>query len=491
MTHRKYPRRFVSALLVCCVVFLLSFAAVLQTAQAADEQSPATKQQVTPPNSVPVEGDTKISPEEAQKLFQSVDEILQFASQDTGLPIKHTVKRRLVSRDEVEAYLAKGMKDDKDTQRLRRSELVLKKFGLLPRNFDLQKFLLVLLKEQVAGYYDPKTKTVNLLDWLPADQQRPVLAHELTHALQDQSFNLEKWMKPEEDLDDKKNITWADIVEDEDDEARQAVVEGQAMAVLVDYVLKPMGQSLITAPQVAEAMSAQMMEGTPDSVAFTHAPMFLKQALTFPYTYGLEFTAQLLRTEGKEKAFAGAFMNPPSITRQIMEPQTYLSGETIPPMPMPDFGKVFKDYDRFDVGSIGQFDVSMLMAQYAGLSVAQGMAPYWRGGYYYAVYPKHNPNSPLGLLYISRWSNLQEAENFAAIYAKSLAKRYQHVSQPASGPPVNMEGLQTLTGTHSWDTEEGPVIIDVQKNTVIVTESLTPAITNEVQDEVAGASVAH
>ena len=55
---------------------------------------------------------------------------------------------------------------------------------------------MVLLKEQVAGYYDPKTKTVNLLDWLGADQQKPVLAHELTHALQDQSFNLEKYMKP-------------------------------------------------------------------------------------------------------------------------------------------------------------------------------------------------------------------------------------------------------------------------------------------------------
>ena len=74
-------------------------------------------------------------------------------------------------------------------------ELVLKKFGLLPRDFDLGKFLVVLLKEQVAGYYDPKTKTVNLLDWLGADQQKPVLAHELTHALQDQSFNLDKYMK--------------------------------------------------------------------------------------------------------------------------------------------------------------------------------------------------------------------------------------------------------------------------------------------------------
>src|SRR2546422_8668071 len=107
----------------------------------------------------------KISPEEAGELFRSVDEILQFASKNTALPIKHEVKRKLVSRDEVVAYVEKHMSEDEDARRLRRSELVLKKFGLLPRDFDLGKFLVALLKEQVAGYYDPKTKTVNLLDW--------------------------------------------------------------------------------------------------------------------------------------------------------------------------------------------------------------------------------------------------------------------------------------------------------------------------------------
>ena len=83
------------------------------------------------------------------------------------------------------AYLTKHLNDE-DTQRLRRSELVLKKFGLLPRDFNLETFLVALLREEVAGYYDPKTKTVNLLDWVPIEEQEPVMAHELTHALQDQ-----------------------------------------------------------------------------------------------------------------------------------------------------------------------------------------------------------------------------------------------------------------------------------------------------------------
>ena len=76
-----------------------------------------------------------------------------------------------------------------------------KKFGLLPRTFDLHSFLIKLLTEQVAGYYDEKTRTMNLLDWNEPEMQRPVMAHELTHALQDQSFNLEKMSKHDEEIE--------------------------------------------------------------------------------------------------------------------------------------------------------------------------------------------------------------------------------------------------------------------------------------------------
>src|SRR5512133_932299 len=75
----------------------------------------------------------KITPQQAEELFRDVDTILNFASKDTALPIKHEVKRRLASREEVVSYLKKNMAQDKDVQRLRRTELVLKKFGLLPK----------------------------------------------------------------------------------------------------------------------------------------------------------------------------------------------------------------------------------------------------------------------------------------------------------------------------------------------------------------------
>ena len=80
----------------------------------------------------------------------------------------------------------------------------------------------------------------------------------------------------------------------------------------------------------------------------------MKEALTFPYRYGIDFIADLLIKGGKDKAFAALFRNPPRTTRQIMEPQTYLSGERLEPMPMPDLRQVFKNYERFDVGAVGR-----------------------------------------------------------------------------------------------------------------------------------------
>ncbi len=85
-----------------------------------------------------------------------MDEILAFASHDTGLPIEHKVKRHLITRESVEKYVDKRMKDDKDAQRLEQSRLVLEKFGLLPPGYDLHSEFLRLLGEQVAAYYDPK-----------------------------------------------------------------------------------------------------------------------------------------------------------------------------------------------------------------------------------------------------------------------------------------------------------------------------------------------
>ena len=464
----------------------LLFGFVLFAASLAGAESPRPQQKPSDPDNAKAHSNEtphQISPKEADELFRSVDDILKFASEDTGLPIKHTVKRRLTSRDEVVDFLQKSMAKDKDAERFRRSELVLKKFGLLPPDFQMQKFLIALLREQVAGYYDPKTKYVNLLNWIDPEQQRSVLAHELTHALQDQSFGLKKWLVTD-DPADQKSPGVADIQNDEISTARQAVVEGQATVVLVDYMLAPTGQSIKTSPQIVEALKAGMLVGSADSVQLHNAPNFIREALTFPYRYGLDFEVALLTKAGKEKAYQETLKNPPISTRQIMEPDTYLSGEHIAPLPVPDFAPIFKNYDRFDIGSIGEFDVAMLIAQYAGDATSQKLYPHWRGGYYYAAKPKGDPSAALGLFYISRWSSSQHASEFAAIYAKSLWKRYTHVhgvSEGSTKPLDDVNAIPNFDGRHVWLTEDGPVVIEVQQDMVLVTESLDDPTTEGLE----------
>jgi hypothetical protein len=470
---RFYRKLLCQICLVCALIAALS-------AQDRGQQPKSTNQGAS------VTQEQKISQQQAEELFRSVDEILRFASKDTGFPIRHEVKRELIDRNKVAAYVEKHTTEDEDAKRLRRSELVLKKFGLLPRDFDLGTFLVALLREQVAGFYDPKTKTVNLLDWVDAEQQKPVLAHELTHALQDQSFNLEKYMKPgDADLEKKKDVTWADIENDEISTARQAVVEGQAMAVLIDYMLVPLGQSLKDSRAVVDALKQGMLAGTADSPQFQGAPIYMKEALTFPYRYGIDFTADLLAQGGKEKAYAGLFLNPPHTTRQIMEPNSYLSGERMEPMRLPDFKQTFKNYDRFDVGAVGEFDAAVLIDQYAGVDASHALYPHWRGGYYFAAYPKGDASAPLALMYVSRWSNAERSAEFAAIYARYLPKRYLRLRDvDEKKTAINLDNLKTLTGKHTWLTEAGPVVIDVEGDTLLVTESLDQPTSDRLEQEV-------
>ena len=437
------------------------------------------------------EPEVKITPRQAEELFHSVDEILAFDSKRTGLPIKKQVKRRLTSRDEVVGYLTKHMKDD-DVKRLQRSELVLKKFGLVPRDFDLEKLMVSLLREQVAGYYDPKTKTVNLLDWVPMEEQEPVMAHELMHALQDQAINLDKWMKKgEKDLGEtKKDPTSQDIENDEIDTAREAVIEGQAETAMLEYELAPAGRSIADSPDLVASMVEQMSTGTDDSKVFKDAPIFLKESLTFPYSYGLRFEIALVEKGGKEKAFAAVLANPPHTSRQIMQPETYLAEEKIEPMPVLDFKHVFKDYVKFDIGAMGEFDVAVLLEQYAGKEMSKRLYPQWRGGYYYAARPKNNPGAPLGLMYVSRWSSAEKAAEFAGIYAQSLSKRYKKAEEikTAAAPDAEEEQprrkVELLLGKHSWNTDEGTVMIEAKGDTVLVSESVDAATAETVEREV-------
>ncbi len=439
--------------------------------------SPQAQPSGTPsPNRVevePVEKDHQITPAEAKELFRSVDEILRFASKDTGLPIKKKVKRTIVSRPQVEKYVGDKFKDDADRIRFERSELVEKKFGLLPRTFDLHSFLIKLLTEQVAGYYDEKTRTMNLLDWNEPEMQRPVMAHELTHALQDQSFNLEKMSKHDEEIE-KHGLDDLDelVRNDESSTCRSAVLEGQAMIVLLDYVLAPQGQSVEKTPQVVDLMQASM-DKSRGSPVFDSAPLLLQEELAFPYRQGMSFIKDLLVAGGKQLAYTGVLGRMPETTREIMEPKEYLAGHRVPPLLLPDLGFLKKDYEPYDAGAVGQLDVSLLLRIYADEKLDKRLSPEWRGGAYYAAGrrgakpPDRNSSAHIGLFYISRWATEAAAQEFAKTYAGALPKRYSSVRR------VTENGA--LSGRDQYTTSDGPIFIQQTGNAVVAVESFDEA----------------
>ncbi len=436
----------------------------------------------TPPESSEPQPATRITKAQAKELFRSVDVILGFASQDTGLPVQREVKRNLITRESMEKYVDKRMRDDKDTQRLEQSRLVLEKFGLLPPGYDLHGELLRLLGEQVAAYYDPKSRSVNLLDWVPPDTQKPVLAHELTHALQDQKIDLEKWERAGA-KDDRPLPDPQEYVVEEEQAARQCVAEGQAMVVLLDYTLAPMGKSVTTASEIVDAMRASMAESK-DSPVFAAAPMFLRESLMMPYTWGTDFVRIVLNRKGKDAAYAGTLENPPVDTRQIMQPETYLRNQVVAPLTLPNLNQlVAPAYERFDFGGMGEFDVYLLAKQYGGDEAPRNYYPHWRGGYYFAAHNKTAPKNQIAILYFSRWDSTDAARDFVKLYSEYLPKRYKRVNWVAS-----CRDGQTGSGCTRTEamTEQGKVFMELAGNDLLIMEGYDDGVIDRARGVLLG-----
>jgi hypothetical protein len=422
---------------------------------------------------------THITPEQAKQLFSLVDELLQFSSQETGLPIKSTVKRQITSRAQVESYLKGKFEEDAGAKRMQRDEIVLKKFGLLDRDFALKPFLLALLTEQVEAYYDSKTKTVNMLDWVDIEEQKPVLAHELTHALQDQRVDLDKWddQTPEDVSLDFPGDT-DHLAKDELDTARDAVVEGQATAVMMDYILKPTGKSLVKDPEVMDLIKGQM-SGSENSPVLARAPLLLSESLLFPYQEGLSFEQDVWMDQGQAAAFSGALDRPPTSTWEIMNPREYehKSAPAIPLLPNihPLVDKLYKPYD---IGQVGQLDLHILAKIFGGEKASGDLTPAWNGGIYWAgqqlsatTAAEQASTKSLALFYLSVWKSAASAEAFAQLYSKQLGRKYSGLKPDVAAQQPGAAGLPAGEEEQIFTTSEGPVVITTRGKLVFVAES--------------------
>lgn len=264
-----------------------------------------------------------------------------------GLTSKGPVPCYVKNKDEVATSLKSLVKEKIPENRLEYEGTVYKAIGLIPADFDYAKGLIELYVSQLGGYYDPSHKYFVMAGWIPAAFQVPVAAHELTHALQDQYFDLNAFTNPS--IDNGDTLL-----------ARSALIEGDATAAMMDFVRKASGQKPLSEEKDVSSILLQNLAGGGFSPTVSKFPQALQLTLYFPYTSGLRFAHELLR-RGKYKAIDEAFKNPPVATSQILHPEKYF--DTSYKVANIDDVQLAHGCKILHRDTIGEFIISALLSQ--------------------------------------------------------------------------------------------------------------------------------
>jgi hypothetical protein len=432
------------------------------------------------------EPDVVVTDEDAKTLFKEIDAILKFASQDAHLPIRTPVKHKVIGRDEVDKMMADYLAKDEERKKIQQSELVMKKFGLLPANFELQKFYAT-SGHELAGFYAFDDKTMYLLNWIELSKQEPVMAHELTHALQDQNFDLPKW----NGIHGSSAANKADTI---DTEARLAAVEGQAMVTFLDYMIRPSGRTLADIPNAVDTLRSIILSSYDSGVSFHNAPPLLKETTYFPYLDGFAFEMEVQKREGTDAAFAGVFRRPPHNTHEIIHPEDYIARARPATFALPDLTLAMgANYKPYDSGEIGELDVRIMATSFGRENDAYTVAEQWNGGSYQAVLQPSSASKPaadltprdLGLVYVSKWKTYVAAARFAQLYETALLTRTKAASPTAPTECPKKTECAIKWSAH-FTTDDGPVTMEVAKdNTLVITQGLQESAVTQVKQALA------
>lgn len=400
-SFKRFSNRTAGILLLAALLLLILHPALAQQTATAPSPAPSAKN----------------NPE----FLAMADEVLQEMSAITGWELKTPLKKSIRSREEIHAYVLREMDDEKDAKERYASKRSAEAFGLIPKGFDLDGFMVDLLTEQIAGLYDPKAHEFYIADWIDPEDQRTVMSHELTHALEDQHFQIEAWVKAARPNDDAEM-------------ARESVLEGSAMAAMLEYMLKEKGLKLRGLPDFDPSISALKLRDLPDidpsifvgdlseAPMLKKAPPFIKDSLMFPYFSGLTFSLAVLKTNGW-KGFASVFARPPASTQQILRPDLYRSGKSLAPIKLnlPD-GLPGSGWTLLEENCMGEFGWKEVLEQFLDADRAGKLAAAWDGDVY-ATYESKDAKRLLLFARVRLDSN-ESAARFFGQYSEALEKKY-------------------------------------------------------------------
>jgi hypothetical protein len=348
-------------------------------------------------------------PDQAQ--CRQIPEISRQLAEITGLPLRRPVPCSVIDKQQVNAFLKQRLKEEASPEEIRAEELTLKKFGLVPADFDLAASTVDLLTEQAAAFYDYNKRRLFLTGSTSEELQDTVLAHELAHALADQNFHLARYIKQGRKSDDGST-------------ARLSVMEGQATWLMYEYKARRLGQTLVGNQALAASLAGAADSGPGEFPVFEKAPLYLRRSLVFPYLEGMVFQDAVLERD-HQRGFAEVFTDAPVSTQQILHPEKYFANvkPTEPDLPDPQLPRGYKGLVR---GELGELEHGILLEQYVGKPQAQEIAPHWRGCNF--ELRENKKAARVVLLYAVEWDDEASAARYFALYRQVLAKKWKHMT---------------------------------------------------------------
>ena len=377
--------------------------------------------------------------------FSGISASIAALSKMTGLRPLKKVAHDTINKTKLKEYLEQRAKEELKPEEVRMEELTLKKFGLVPLDFDLRGTMVDLLTEQAAAFYDYREKKLYLMEGATQDSQDLFVFHELAHALADQHFDLAKYIRKGGKNDDSSM-------------ARMAVMEGQATWLMFEFLAEKMGQSLRTNPGAIDLLSRV---GTDQFSAqypiLSNAPLYIRASLMFPYMDGLRFQNALV-AKLDTNAFSKPFKNPPSTTQQILHPDKYLAGVMAVEPVLPKLTSP-KEWNVLAEGTVGEFDHSILLEQYVNKEEAASISPKWRGGSFAICENKRDKRTVL--LYASEWEDEKSAQAVFADYQRVLQGKWKKFDVKSRTP-------SRISGSG----DDGEFVVFVSGNRVLAAEGL-------------------
>ncbi|UCF62352.1 MAG: hypothetical protein JSV37_06550 [Anaerolineaceae bacterium] len=304
--------------------------------------------------------------------------------------------------------------------------------GLLERDFDLWNFYADLFTEQVAGFYDDEVEEMTVI--CGADfggPERITFAHEYTHALQDQTYDLENGLGYNDDLCETDSERCAAI---------QALIEGDATLLEEQWL-----RTYATREDLTDLMEFLTSFESP---VFDSAPQFLRQNMLFPYLAGLEFV-NALYFDGGWAAVDAAYLNPPLSTEQILHPERYPTDVPIW-LEVPDLSTALSaEWREIDRGVLGEWDIQATLNEFLPKATAVDAAMGWGGDYYLAFYNEVQDIDAFVL--VSQWDTMPDVHEFDAAFRDYADARFG-------------DRITTSSYSASWHGEIGYVILERRSN---------------------------